>query len=40
MNCRKLTMVGILLVILTLAGCSANRVSLADQSLVSVEKQV
>ena len=39
MNCRKMTMVGILVATLILAGCSANRVSLADQSLVSVEKQ-
>jgi len=42
MRCRKLailTIVGILLAALTLTGCSANRVSLADQGLVSVEKQ-
>jgi len=39
MKCRKMTMVGILMATLILAGCSANRVSLADQGLVSVEKQ-
>lgn len=42
MKCRKttmLTMIGILTATLTLAGCSSNRVSLAEQGLVSVEKQ-
>ena len=39
MNCRKMTMVRILVATLILAGCSANRVSLTDQGFVSVEKQ-
>lgn len=39
MKCRKMTMFGILIATLILAGCSANRVSLADHSLVSFEKQ-
>lgn len=42
MRCRKsaiLILVGILFSALTLSGCSANRVSLADQGLVSVEQQ-
>lgn len=38
-NLSILTMVGILTAALTLSGCSANRVSLAGQGLVSVEKR-
>ena len=36
---RKMAMTWILIATLILAGCSANRVSLADKGLVSVEKQ-
>ncbi len=36
---KTLRVAGIFLVTLVLSGCSANRVSLAEQSLVSVEKQ-
>ena len=39
MNCIKMTMVVILIATLMLAGCSANRISLAEKGLVSVEKQ-
>jgi hypothetical protein len=42
MRCKELvmlTMVGILSATSMLSGCSANRISLADQGLVSVEKQ-
>ena len=41
MKCKKLAilmMAGISLVTLVLSGCSSNRISLADQGLVSVEK--
>lgn len=38
-NLETMKIVGILLVSLALCGCSASRVSLADQDLVSVEKQ-
>ena len=34
-----LAIVGSLLATITLSGCSSNRVSLADQRIVSVEKQ-
>ena len=42
MKCKKLAivaMLGILLAVITFSGCSSNSVSLADQGLVSVEKQ-
>ncbi len=42
MRYRKLeilTIVGIIMVVLMIPGCSANRVSLVDQGYVSVEKQ-
>ena len=40
MKCRKMTMVGILIATLILAGCSANRVSLADQALYSLKNKI
>ena len=42
MKCKKLTtlmVAGILLVALVIFGCSANRISLADQGCVSVKNQ-
>ncbi|MBL7214301.1 MAG: hypothetical protein ISS71_01345 [Phycisphaerae bacterium] len=38
-NLEIMKIVGVLLVSIALCGCSANRVSLTDQGLVSVEKQ-